>query len=89
MHPIPETITRLLHEFAEVFQPPDGLRHIDHSINIIPGSALPNARTYQLAPTEKKEMERHLTDLINSIHIQPSSFPYASIAFVIPKRDTS
>jgi hypothetical protein len=33
-------------------------------------------------------MERQLTDLINSSHIQPSSSPCASAAFVIPKRDT-
>jgi hypothetical protein len=34
-------------------------------------------------------MERKLTDLINSGHIQPSSSPCAYAAFVIPKRDTS
>jgi hypothetical protein len=33
-------------------------------------------------------MERQLTDLINSGHIQPSSSPCASVAFVIPKRGT-
>jgi hypothetical protein len=33
-------------------------------------------------------MERQLTDLINFGHIQPSSSPCASAAFVIPKRDT-
>jgi hypothetical protein len=91
-HLVPETMTPLLQEFAEVFQPPEGLspsRHIDHSIHLIPGSALPNAPTYRLAPTEIEEMERQLTDLINSGHIQPSSSPCASAAFVIPKRDTS
>jgi hypothetical protein len=91
-HPIPETMTPLLHEFAEVFQPREGLPpscHIDHSIHLIPGSTLPNAPTYRLAPTETKEMERQLTDLINYGHIQPSSSPRASTAFVIPKCDTS
>ena len=34
-------------------------------------------------------MERQLTELINSGHIQPSSSPCASAAFVIPKRDSS
>jgi hypothetical protein len=90
MHHVPETMTPLLHEFVEVFQPPEGLppsRHIDHSIHLILGSALPNTPTY--APTETKEMERQLTDLINSSHIQSSSSPCASAAFVIPKRDTS
>jgi hypothetical protein len=85
-------MTPLLQEFVEVFQPPEGLspsRHIDHSIHLIPRSTLPNAPTYRLAPTEIEEMERQLTDLINSSHIQPSSSPCPSATFVIPKRDTS
>ena len=31
-------------------------------------------------------MEKQLTELINSGHIQPSSSPCASVVFVIPKR---
>jgi hypothetical protein len=87
-HPIPETMTPLLHEFPKVFQPLEGLppsRHIDHSIHLIPGSSLPNAPTYWLAPTKTKEMERQLTDLINYGHIQTSSSPYGYAAIVIRK----
>jgi hypothetical protein len=87
-HPVPETMTPLLHEFTEVFQPSERLSpscHIDNSIHIIPRYALPNAPTYLLAPRETKEMEIQLTDLINSGHIQPLSSPYASATFVIPK----
>ena len=62
--------------------------HIDHSIHLIPRSSLPNAPTYQLAPTEIEEMEKQLTEHINSGHIQPSSSPCASSTFVIPKQDT-
>jgi hypothetical protein len=57
MHPVPETMTPILHEFAEVFQPLEGLppsRHIGHSIHLILGSALPNAPTYRLAPTKNR-----------------------------------
>lgn len=91
-HLVPERMANLLTEFADIFHTPTALpphRHIDHSINLIPGSSLPNAPTYRLAPTEATEMERQLTELINSGHIQPSSSPCASAAFVIPKRDTS
>jgi hypothetical protein len=87
-HPVPKTMTPLLHEFAKVFQPPKGLppsRHIDRFIHPIPGSALPNAPTYRLPPIETEEMERQLTNLINFGHIQPSSSPCASTTFVIPK----
>ena len=37
-HPVPETMTLLLHDFAEVFQPLEGhppSQHIDHSIHLI------------------------------------------------------
>jgi len=34
-------------------------------------------------------MERQLTELNNFGHIQPSSSPFASAAFVIPKRYTA
>jgi hypothetical protein len=81
-------MTTLLHEFVEVFQPSEGLPpscHTDHSIHIIPGSTLPNASTYRLAPTETEEMERQLTNLINFGHIQPASSPYDFVSFVIPK----
>jgi hypothetical protein len=91
-HLVPKAMTPLLQEFADVFQIPTGLppsRHIDHSIHLILGSTLPNAPTYRLTPRETEEIEKQLTDLINSSHIQPSSTPCASVAFVIPKRDTS
>ena len=85
-------MAHLLTEFVDIFHTPSGLPpncRIDHSINLIPDSSLPNATTYKLAPTEATEMERHLTELINSGHIQPSSSPCAYATFVIPKRDTS
>ena len=84
-------MTPLLKEFANVFQPPRGLppsKHIDHSIHLIPRSSLPNAPTYRLDPREMEEMEKQLTELIKYGHIQPSSSPCTSPAFVIPKRDT-
>jgi hypothetical protein len=85
-------MTPLLQEFFYVFQTPTVLPpslHIDHSIHLIPGSTLPNTPTYQLAPREKEEMEKQLTNLINLGHIQQSFSPSASASFVIPKRDTS
>jgi len=84
----PKEMAPLLQEFSDIFETPMGLppsRHIDHSINIIPGSALPNAPTYRLAPQEATKMERQLKELIDSGHIQPSSSPCASTAFVVPK----
>ena len=87
-HPVLEAMNPLLKEFSDVFQPPMGLpssSHIDHSIYLITRYALPNSPTYQLAPIEMEEMEKQLTQLINSGHIQPSSSPCTYPTFVIPK----
>jgi hypothetical protein len=93
-HPVPQDMAPLLREFVDVFQPPTRLpppppHHIDHSINLILGASLPNAPSYRLAPREVEEIEKQLMKLINSGHIQPSSSPCASPAFVIPKKDTT
>jgi len=48
-HIVPESMTPLLQESFDVYQTPTTLppsRHIDHSIHVIPGLALPNAPTY-------------------------------------------
>lgn len=81
-----------LSEFVDVFAPPTGVppsQLIEHSIDLIPGTSLPNAATYHLAPHEAEEIERQLQQLLNSGHIQPSSSPCASPAFITPRKETN
>jgi hypothetical protein len=47
----------------------------------------PNAPSYHLAPHEDEEVEHHLQQLPNTIHIQPISSPCASPSFIIPKKE--
>jgi hypothetical protein len=66
------------------FPPPDLLNTLSNSFM---GASLPNAQAYRLAPRESDEIERQITQLLESGHIQPSSSPCASLAFIIPKKD--
>eukprot|EP00253_Pinus_taeda_P007128 PITA_07128 len=91
-NPVPPSMAPLLHEFANVFTEPTGLppaRSVEHHIDLIPGASLPNAPSYRLAPREATEIECQIEELLTSGHIQPSSSPCASPAFIIPKKDTS
>jgi hypothetical protein len=60
--PMPHTITNLLHEFKDIFpaEIPPGLpplRGIEHQINLIPATSLPNRATYKTNPEETKEIQ--------------------------------
>ena len=87
---VPSEMAPLLTEFDDVFQKPMGLppsRAIESFIGLVPRESFPNAPTYCLARREYEEIERQIGQLLESCHIQPSSSPYASLAFIIPKKD--
>jgi len=59
----------LLEEFAELLpeELPAGLppmRNIQHQIDLIPGSALPNQAAYRMSPSEHEELSRQVSELI-------------------------
>jgi hypothetical protein len=59
------TITNLLQEFKDVFpaEIPPGLsplRGIEHQIDLIPGTSLPNRAAYRTNPEEMKEIQRQV-----------------------------
>ena len=80
----------LLHEFVDLFTQPIGLPpffSIEHIIDLIPKISLPNALSYRLAPQEATNIELQIFQLLESNHIQPSSSPYASPTFIIPRKE--
>jgi hypothetical protein len=88
----PLDILPLLHEFADVFIAPKGIppsRAIAHSIDLILGASLPNAKSYRLSPKEAMKIKKQIGQHLESNHIQPSSSPYTSPAFIIPNKETS
>ena len=66
---IPLEVKPLLQQYADVFPedfpkdlPP--IREIEHQIDLIPGAALPNKQAYRTNPTETKELQRQVEELL-------------------------
>ena len=81
-----------LQEFAAVFPmespvalPPD--RAIQHFIDFVPGSTLPNLSHYHLNPTQSAELQRQVEDLLSRGLIHESQSPCAVPALLAPKKD--
>ena len=73
-HPL---LTPLLNDFQYVFpqEIPHGLapqRSIQHKIDLIPDSTLPNKPAYRMNPQETQEIQRHVDDLLSKGLIRES-----------------
>ena len=90
-HPLAQP---LIHVFKDVFPDdlPQGLppvRGIKHHIDLLPGVALPNKQAYRLNPTETKELQRLVQELIDKGYIQESMSPCSVPALLVPKKDVT
>ncbi|XP_071920674.1 uncharacterized protein [Coffea arabica] len=78
-------------EYQDVFPEdiPTGLpplRGIEHQIDFIPGSSLPNKAPYRTNPKETKEQQRQV-ELLSKGWIQESLRPCAVPVLLVPKKD--
>ncbi|KAL0386008.1 UNVERIFIED_CONTAM: Transposon Ty3-G Gag-Pol polyprotein [Sesamum radiatum] len=91
---LPSVFMSLLHEYDDVFleEEPSGLppmRGIEHQINFIPGSVLPNRLAYRVNPEETKEIQRQVEELLTKGKIRESMSPCAVPVIVVPNKDGS
>ncbi|XP_033139394.1 uncharacterized protein LOC117131469 [Brassica rapa] len=76
----PSEVSALLQDFEDVFPEdnPIGLppiRGIEHQIDFVPGSTLPNRPAYRTNPVETKELQRQVEELMEKGHIRESMSP--------------
>ena len=80
-------------EFSEVFPtdlpglPPD--RDIDFCTNVEPGTRPISIPPYRMAPTELKELNEQLQDLLSKGFIRPSVSPWGAPVLFVKKKDGS
>ncbi|KAA0067527.1 Transposon Ty3-I Gag-Pol polyprotein [Cucumis melo var. makuwa] len=73
------------HEDAPTGLPP--LRRIEHQIDFIPGATLPNMAAYRTNPTETKEIQRQVEELMDKGYIRESMSPCSVPVILVPKKD--
>ncbi|KAL1189304.1 RNA-directed DNA polymerase-like protein [Cardamine amara subsp. amara] len=91
---LPSEMTNLLQECSDVFpeEIPQGLppiRGIEHQIDFVPGSFLPNRPAYRTNPVETKELQKQISKLMEKGHIRESVSPCAVPVLLVPKKDGS
>src|SRR4051812_6240814 len=89
---IPLSLMSLLQEFGDVFpdELPPGLpplRGIEHRIDLIPGTPLPNRAAYRTNPTDTKEIKNQIQDLLVKDYTRESLSPCAIPVILVPKPD--
>ncbi|KAL1567341.1 hypothetical protein AAHA92_02830 [Salvia divinorum] len=91
-HPL--AIESVLQCFQDVFpeELPNGLppiRGIEHQINFVPGSTLPNRAAYKANPKETQELQRQVEGLLAKGLVRESLSPCAVPVILVPKKDGS
>ncbi|KAI3454391.1 hypothetical protein Pfo_011054 [Paulownia fortunei] len=82
----------LLQKFEDVFPeevPPSlpPIRGIEHQINFIPGTTIPNRPAYRSNPKEMKELQRQVHELMEKGYVRESMSPCAVPVLLVAKKD--
>ncbi|XP_074298779.1 uncharacterized protein LOC141629715 [Silene latifolia] len=87
-------VQKLLDSYEDVFpnELPSGLpplRGIEHQIDLIPGTSLPNKASYRSDPIATKELQKQIEELVSKGFVRESLSPCAVPALLVPKKDGS
>jgi hypothetical protein len=90
--PLPYAITYLLQEFKDIFptEIPSGLpplRGIEHQIDLIPGTTLPNCAANRTNLEETKEILRYVQELLDHGYVRESLSSCAVPVILVPKKN--
>ena len=82
----------LLQEYEDVFpeEMPSGLppvRGIEHQIDFILGVAIPNRPAYRTNPSEAKEIQKQVEELLEKGYVRESLSPCSVPVILVPKKD--
>lgn len=80
----------LLQAFYTILQVPVGLplrREMEHEIQLIPYSPLPNSDLYRPSVLESDEVKRQIQELLDQGLARPSVSPTGSPIVLVPKKD--
>jgi hypothetical protein len=89
---LPSLAVSLLQEFEDVFleEMPNELpsiRDIEHQIDFVPETTIPNRPTYRSNPEETKELQRQVEDLMSKGYVRESMSPCAVPVLLVSKKD--
>ena len=89
---LPSVVVSLLQEFADLFpeEIPYGLpplRGIEHQIDFIPDSSIPNRPAYRANPKETKKIQRQVDELMQKGFVKESLSPCSVPVILVPKKD--
>jgi hypothetical protein len=83
-------LEKLLHAYRGLFQEPKLLppkRKVEHEIQLLPDSPLPNIGLYRQSILEANEVKKQLQKLLEQVVIRPSNSPCGSPIIIVPKKD--
>jgi hypothetical protein len=87
---IPAHIQEVILDFEDLFQAPTALppsRAFDHVISLLPDIVPINCMPYRYSPQQKTEIERPMTNMLQSGIVIPSLNPFATSILLIKKKD--
>jgi hypothetical protein len=92
--PIATEVAKLLEEYVDVIPNdlPDGLppkRDIQHHIDLILGSSLPNKGAYRMSPTQNAYLNRQVKKLIKKGVVREIMSPGVVLALLTLKKDNT